>query len=177
MPDGFHVRAEIHTVYDVPISKERLIDFLSKPDTFEKYMPCVQSLQPVGTSETGKMLYEWQYEIQMPLAPPAVLNILTEYVRAGDTLLHTALQNGQRNTMFCSLSFEAQSDEQTFVTMKLMINLQRNSGSELHPLGIIMGEGFMSSQMQQKMQTIANEFLQNTVNALSCADSVVRSEN
>jgi hypothetical protein len=56
--------------------------------------------------------------------------------------------------------------------MNLSIELYRNSGTELHPLGILMGETFMSAQMKNKMQTIATEFLQNTVNALGRLEMV-----
>ncbi len=162
----FQVGAQICTVYDVPIEKNRLMEFLANPKTFELYMPNVKAVRPVGESPNAKPLYEWEYEIPMPLAAPIQLNILTEYDQKGDTFYHSALQNGQRNLMNCSLTFEYVAPEQTFVTMNLSIELHRNSGTELHPLGMLMGETFMSAQMKNKMQTIATEFLQNTVNAL-----------
>lgn len=158
--------AQISTVYDVPIEKNRLMEFLANPKTFELYMPNVKAVRPVGESPNAKPLYEWEYEIPMPLAAPIHLNILTEYHQKGDTFYHHALRNGQRNLMECSLAFEYVAPEQTFVTMNLSIELHRNSGMELHPLGMLMGEAFMSAQMKNKMQAIATEFLQNTVNVL-----------
>ncbi len=162
----FHVGAQIRAVYDVPIEKNRLMEFLANPKTFELYMPNVKAVRPVGESPDAKPLYEWEYEIPMPLAAPIRLNILTEYHQENDTFYHHALHNGQRNLMECSLGFEYVAPEQTLVTMNLTIELYRNSGTELHPLGMLMGEAFMSAQMKNKMQTIATEFLQNTVNAL-----------
>jgi hypothetical protein len=162
----FHVSAQIRTVYDVPIEKSRLMEFLANPKTFEQYMPNVNAVRPVGKSEQGNCLYEWEYEIPMPLAAPIKLHILTEYHQKEDTFYHHALHNGQRNLMDCSLAFKYVEPERTFVTMNLAIELYRNSGTELHPLGILMGEAFMSAQMKNKMQTIATEFVQNTVNAL-----------
>ncbi len=162
----FQVGAQICTIYDVPIEKSRLMEFLANPKTFELYMPNVKAVRPIGESSDAKPLYEWKYEIPMPLAAPIQLNILTEYHQQDDTFYHHALRNGQRNLMECSLAFRYVSPEQTLVTMNLSIELYRNSGAELHPLGILMGEAFMSAQMKNKMQTIATEFLQNTVNAL-----------
>ncbi|MGQ9806127.1 MAG: hypothetical protein ACUVRP_08630 [Chlorobiales bacterium] len=162
----FRVGAQISTVYDVPIEKSRLMEFLANPKTFEQYMPNVKAVRPVGESPEANPLYEWEYEIPMPLASPIKLNILTEYQQKNDTFYHHALRNGQRNLMECSLTFEYVAPEQTFVTMNLSIELHRNSGTELHPLGILMGESFMSAQMKNKMQMIATEFLQNIVNAL-----------
>lgn len=162
----FQVGAKISTVYDVPIEKKRLMEFLANPKTFEQYMPNVKAVRPIGESSDAKPLYEWEYEIPMPLAAPIQLNILTEYHQENDTFYHHALRNGQRNLMECSLTFEYVAPEQTLVTMNLSIELHRNSGTELHPLGMLMGETFMSAQMKNKMQTIATEFLQNTVNAL-----------
>ncbi|MFN3562651.1 MAG: hypothetical protein ACK4XY_01960 [Chloroherpetonaceae bacterium] len=162
----FQVGAQICTVYDVPIEKSRLMEFLASPKTFEQYMPNVKAVRPVGESPDAKPLYEWEYEIPMPLAAPINLRILTEYHHENDTFHHHALRNGQRNLMDCTLAFEYVAPEQTLVTMNLSIELHRNSGTELHPLGMLMGEAFMSAQMKNKMQTIATEFLQNTVNAL-----------
>lgn len=164
--NAFQVGAQICAAYDVPIEKSRLMEFLANPKTFEQYMPNVKAVRPVGESADGKPLYEWEYEIPMPLANPIKLNILTEYHQEGDTFYHYALRNGQRNLMECSLAFEYVAPEQTLVTMNLAIELRRNSGTELHPLGMLMGEAFMSAQMKNKMQTIATEFLQNAVNAL-----------
>lgn len=163
----FQVGAQICTVYDVPIEKKRLMEFLAKPETFERYMPSVRAVRAVGKSADARWLYEWEYEIAMPLAAPIQLNILTEYYQKHDTFYHYAVRNGQQNLMDCTLSFEYVAPEQTFVTMNLMIELHRNSGTELHPLGVLMGERFMSAQMKNRMQAIATEFLQNTVNALS----------
>lgn len=162
----FHVGARIHAVYDVPIEKSRLMRFLANPQAFERYMPHVSAVRCVGESLNGKPLYEWEYEIPMPLAAPLRLLILTEHRKEGDTFYHNALRNGQRNLMDCSLAFEEVAPEQTFVTMDLMIALHRQSGTELHPLGMLMGEAFMSAQMKSKMQAIATQFLQNAVNAL-----------
>jgi len=74
--------------------------------------------------------------------------------------------------MDCSLAFKYVEPERTFVTMNLSIELNRNSGTELHPLGVLMGEAFMSAQMKNKMQTIATEFVQNTGNALGRLEMV-----
>jgi hypothetical protein len=165
--DTFRVGAAICAIYEVPVEKSRLMNFLANPKMFERYMPNVNAVRPKGASDGGRSLYEWEYEIAMPLAAPIKLYILTEYERAHNQFIHTAIANGQRNMMNCSLTFEqGERSEQTFVTMNLEIILQRTSGAELHPLGMIMGEQFMSAQMKSKMQTIATEFLQNTVNAL-----------
>jgi hypothetical protein len=87
----FHVSAQIRTVYDVPIEKSRLMEFLANPKTFEQYMPNVNAVRPVGKSEQGNCLYEWEYEIPMPLAAPIKLHILTEYHQKEDTFLSSRL--------------------------------------------------------------------------------------
>ncbi|MCS6988560.1 MAG: hypothetical protein NZM06_03500 [Chloroherpetonaceae bacterium] len=172
---AFCVGGRIRAVYDVPVEKSRLMEFLANPKTFERYMPHVNAVRPHGESQDGRPLYEWEYEIPMPLAAPIKLRILTQYRKEGDTFYHSALRNGQPNMMDCSLAFEAIAPEQTFVTMDLTIELHRQSGAELHPLGALMGEAFMSAQMKSKMQSIATQFLQNAVGALARCEAAKNS--
>ncbi|MCS7012402.1 MAG: hypothetical protein RMI34_00525 [Chloroherpetonaceae bacterium] len=168
---NFCIDAQVCTVYDVPIEKKPLMQFLSQPQTFEKYMPSVRAVKLIGKSQAGQPLYEWHYDVEMPLAPTLHITIPTEFCKNGEVFTHHTPDDEAHNWMACSLSFESvpqnEGDEpHTLVKMNLHIKLRRHSGSELHPLGALMGQAFMCSQMKNRMQEIANTFVQRSVNAL-----------
>jgi hypothetical protein len=167
--NSFSIDAAITHVYDVPIPKDALMQFLSQPKTFEAYMPSVRKVEYVGASSDGAALYEWQYDIDMPLAPTLHIVIPTEYRRNGTVVTHHTPDGNAHNWMACSMTFEdaPESASHTYLTMNLHIRLKRASSTELHPLGLFMGQGFMSSQMQGRMEEIARVFVQKSVNALA----------
>lgn len=168
---NFCIDAEVRTVYDVPIEKQPLMQFLSQPETFEKYMPSVSAVKLIGETVSGQPLYEWHYDVEMPFAPTLHLAIPTEFRKNGEVFVHHTPDENAHNWMACSLSFEAAppngtGEAHTLVRMNLHIKLRRQSGSELHPLGALMGQAFMCSQMKNRMQEIANTFVQRSVTAL-----------
>lgn len=169
--ESFCIDAEVQTVYDVPIEKESLMQFLSQPKTFEAYMPSVRAVRLVGTSESGLPLYEWQYDVEMPLAPTLHVSIPTEFCKNGSVFMHHTPNQDARDWMMCELAFEhaehsTPSDPHTLVKMHLQIRLRRASGTDFHPLGAFMGQAFMCAQMKNRMQTIADAFVRKSVNAL-----------
>lgn len=168
---NFCIDAEVRTVYDVPIEKQPLMQFLSQPETFEKYMPSVSAVKLIGETVSGQPLYEWHYDVEMPFAPTLHLAIPTEFRKNGEVFVHHTPDEDALNWMACSLSFEAAppnstGEAHTLVRMNLHIKLRRQSGSELHPLGALMGQAFMCNQMKNRMQEIANTFVQRSVTAL-----------
>ncbi len=169
--ENFCIHAEVNTVYDVPIEKESLMQFLSQPKTFEDYMPSVRAVKLIGTSKNGLPLYEWQYDVDMPLAPTLHVSIPTEFCKNGAVFTHHTPDEQARDWMKCQLAFEVApnstpSEPHTLVKMQLHIRLQRSSGTDFHPLGALMGKAFMCAQMQNRMQSIADAFVHKSVNVL-----------
>lgn len=167
----FSIDAQVNTVYDVPIEKESLMQFLSQPKTFEEYMPSVRAVKLIGKSDSGLPLYEWQYDVDMPLAPTLHISIPTEFCRNGAVFTHYTPDQNAHDWMMCKLTFEhaehsSPSNPHTLVRMHLHIRLRRASGTDFHPLGAFMGKAFMCSQMKNRMQAIADTFVQKSVNAL-----------
>jgi len=101
---------------------------------------------------------------------PIEYRLLAALARQGGMVVtHHTLDGDAPNWMQCSMTFEDAPDNtaNTYLTMSLHIRLRRASGADLHPLGLLMGEAFMSRQMQNKMEEIANVFVQKSVNALA----------
>jgi hypothetical protein len=169
--ENFCINAEVYTVYDVPIEKESLMQFLSQPKTFEDYMPSVKAVRRIGTSKSGLPLYEWQYDVEMPLAPTLHVSIPTEFCKNGAVFTHHTPDEQAQDWMMCQLAFETAphstpDEPHTLVKMQLQIRLQRPSGTDFHPLSPLMGQAFMCTQMKNRMQSIANTFVHKSVNVL-----------
>jgi hypothetical protein len=165
----FLLDAAVSQIYDVPMPKEALMAFLSQAKTFEDYMPSIRKVEHVGTGTDSVANYEWHYDIEMPLAPTLPIVIETVYQHQGAVVSHHTLDDDAPNWMKCSMTFEdsPENTANTYLNMSLHIRLRRTSGADLHPLGLLMGEAFMSRQMQNKMEEIANTFVQKSVNALA----------
>lgn len=163
MPNGtFEIHADIHTVYDVPIAKARLMTHLFAPTVFERYMPGVKAV-----TDKGDDCYEWQYRIEMPFAEALELAILTKRGQGENCVEFCAANAEAENQMRCSLGFKETDAARTDVELKLSIGVRRKSGSEIHPLAMLFGEGMMSYQMRLKMESIATDFLKNSIAALT----------
>ncbi|MDX2130221.1 MAG: SRPBCC family protein [Chloroherpetonaceae bacterium] len=170
--NSFSVGADYTADYLVPVERIRLMNFLSNPETFERYMPNVEAVRYEGKSDKGAALYQWIYLIPMPFASPLRLEIPTVYEKADFALYHRARRIDLPNFMQCELKFNLGKDEnETLVSMHLEIQLHRSSGFDIHPLAYVMGERFISSQMRNQMEEIATTFLQKSVEAIYLASS------
>ncbi|NTW50183.1 MAG: SRPBCC family protein [Chlorobiales bacterium] len=172
---SFILDSEVNTIFDVPVSKGRLVEFLSDPRSYELYMPGVESVRLVRTLGTGKLLYQWELVIQMPLVDPIRLSMSAEYVRyddpeRGHVINYCTTDESIGNRMNCNLEFVETGEETTDVRMDLRIVIHRASGEELHPLAPIIGQQIIQSQMKLKMQSIAANFLQKSVDAIYGVD-------
>lgn len=168
---SFILDSEVSTVFEVPVSKGRLVEFLSDTRNYELYMPGVESVQLVRSLGTGKLLYHWELIIQIPLADPIRLSMPTEYVRydhpdRGHVINYCTTDESVGNWMNCNLEFAEVGEETTDIKMDLRIVIRRESGDELHPLAPIVGRQIIESQMKLKMQSIAAGFLQKSVEAI-----------
>ncbi|MBC8043932.1 MAG: SRPBCC family protein [Rhizobacter sp.] len=160
---AFEVKGVIDTVFEVPVSAQRLMAYLSNPNTFEKNMPGVKAV-----SDKGDGRYEWKFSIDIPFAPPLVLSILTRLVKQ-DNEISFQTADSEGDTMACAMTLTETRNAKTEVRMKLSIKVRRKSGRDIHPLAPVMGERFVSEQMTQKMQSMANAFLKSSTKNLIAA--------
>lgn len=160
---AFEVKGVIETVFEVPVSAQRLMAYLSSPSAFEKNMPGVKTV-----SDKGDGRYEWKFSIDVPFAPPLALSILTRLVKQGNEIsFQTADSEG--DTMACAMTLTETRNAKTEVRMKLAIKVRRKSGREIHPLAPVMGERFISEQMTQTMKSMAAAFLRSSTKYLIAA--------
>lgn len=168
---SFILDSEVSTIFEVPVSKGRLVEFLSDTRNYELHMPGVESVSLVRVLGSGKLLYHWEIIIQMPMVDPIRLSMPTEYVRyddpeRGHVINYCTTDESVGNWMSCNLEFIEAGEDVTDVKMDLRIIIKRNSGEELHPLAPIIGQQIIESQMKLKMQSIASNFLQRSVEAI-----------
>ncbi|ACF14829.1 hypothetical protein Ctha_2379 [Chloroherpeton thalassium ATCC 35110] len=172
---SFQLDADVRTIFEIPIGKERLVQFLSDPRNYELYMPAVESLNLVKQLNNGKLLYEWNLKIEMPLLQPIDLLIPTEFSRhdapkAATVIIYESSDESANNRMLCRLELEETGEERTDITMDLQLVLQRGDLESINPIVALVGKAFLEEQMRIKMKDIAIGFLRYGVEAICDMD-------
>jgi len=173
---NFQLNSEVRTIFEIPISKGRLVQFLSDSRNYELYMPAVESLNLVKKLQSGKLLYEWNLKIEMPLLQPIDLLIPTDFSMTDDPKSATLItyetsEKEANNRMFCQLELVETGTESTDITMDLQLLLRRGDLENVNPIVTLVGETFLEEQMRMKMKDIAIGFLRNGVDAICDMDA------
>jgi len=153
---SFTVRAHPDTV------RPRLADI----GLLARYMPGVVEIRPTGG---GEYLYRTEREIPFSGISRNDFRIARTPTQDGAVLYRTNDPQAQ-NWMSYRLHSSPDGEGKTRVDVRLRVRLVRESGTEIHVLAPVLGESFLSEQMERDLRKMLEEFAGRVVRELEAEE-------
>jgi hypothetical protein len=128
-------------------------------------MPGVVEIRPV---EGGEYLYRTEREIPFSGTSRHDFRIARTAAQDGAVLYRTADPQAH-NWMSYRLLPSSDGEGSTLVVVRLRVRLVRESGTEIHLLAPVLGESFISEQMEKDLRSVLEEFTVRAVRELEAA--------
>ncbi|MGA9115161.1 MAG: hypothetical protein WB626_00115 [Bacteroidota bacterium] len=154
----FTVEATGAASYTVGVPRAVLGRSVDDISLFERNMPGV-----VGIERLGEDLFLYRTRKEIPLAGPMETIFRIRRSSWGDTLtVYRSEDPADPNYMSCTVRVKALDEQRTSVSIALRIRLSRSRPWEIHWLAPVMGEDFISAQMQEDLEEMLAEFVESS---------------
>jgi len=122
----------------------------------------------------GGNRYLYRTEREIPFSGTARNAFSLERTSTHDgTVLYRTSDTQAHNWMSYRLSASPGGDGTTRVDLRLRVRLVRDSGTEIHLLAPVLGESFISEQMEKDLRSMLEEFSLRAVRELEAETSAV----
>jgi hypothetical protein len=142
---------------------------LAEISLLSRNMPGVVEIRHVGGN---RYLYRTEREIPFSGTSRNAFGIERTSTHDGTVLYRTSDTQAQ-NWMSYRLSPSPGGGGTTRVDLRLRVRLVRDSGTEIHPLAPLLGESFISEQMEKDLRSMLEEFSGRAVRELEAETSAV----
>lgn len=132
-------------------------------------MPGVVEIRPLGGEE---YLYRTEREIPFSGTSRNDFRIARTPTQDGAVLYRTTDPQAQ-NWMSYRLQPSSGGSGKTRVTVRLRVRLVRDSGTEIHVFAPVLGESFISEQMEKDLRAMLEEFAGRALRELEAKTSTV----
>jgi hypothetical protein len=152
----FTVDASSETSYSVAIAREALKGYVDDIGLFERHMPGVVSVEPVGTDR-----YRYITEKELPLAGTMKTEFLIQKFVYGDTVtVYRSSELNALNYMYCRVRISPAGVSNTTIAIALRVRLSREDASEVHWMAPILGADFINDQMTKDLDNMLATFVE-----------------
>jgi uncharacterized membrane protein len=151
---SFTVSAEVEKSSVVNLSKEKVREYISDLSIFPKFFPDIISVKVLDDSTS-----EWTYRVDAPLASPFDLTFILVDRSPSQDLMILESQDSIPDYLSCKGTFTSVSESRTSVTLDFKITMTRENASDIHFLAGLLGEGFISDRMKDKLDDDLETFI------------------
>jgi uncharacterized membrane protein len=152
---NFTVSAEVEKSSVVNLPKDKVREYISDLSIYPKFFPDIVSVKPLNNYES-----EWTYRIDAPLASPYYLTFVLVEKSISPDIMILESKDSVTDLLLCKASFAAAGDNRTTVIINFKISMTRENASDIHFLAGILGEGFISDRMHDKLEDDLETFIQ-----------------
>lgn len=138
---------------------------LQRTATLEQHMPGVAGIDPSGQPEA--FTYRTVREIPFSGEMHTDFHIRRTVNADGDVTYRTP-DNAATNWMSFRFSATPAGDQTTELAMTLRVRLVRENGTTIHILAPLLGEEFLSEQMERDITAMLGTFAERLSDALAC---------
>jgi hypothetical protein len=162
---GFTLDASGSTsvILRAPVDSVRAM--LQRTTTLEQHMPGVVGIDPCGQPET----FTYRTVREIPFSGEMRNDFhICRAVSADGNVAYRTTDNTAANWMSFRFTATPAGDRATELAMTLRVRLVRENGTAIHILAPLLGEEFLSGQMEKDITTMLDAFAERLSDALGC---------
>lgn len=158
---SFTIQASTEQSVLIPLPAAAVSAFYADLGVYSRYFPGIIDTRRLSATESL-----WIYEMDPPLAPAKrmTLRLVQHNDSEHSVVFRTADDAG--DFMLCRATVQPLSDRETKLTVALQLRLTRESGSDFHFLAPVLGQDFISGEMQKQVTADLEQFLRKTKDVL-----------
>lgn len=155
--DDFVIQSASMVRYRVDLPREKLRAF-DRPEFIARHLPGLKKVVPVGGD-----LYDWNLEIRVPLARPMSGTFLASRRALEDNRIVYESQDAEaQDYMKCETSVTAEPEGTSVIEIAIRLRFRRSNGWKFHWLAPVLGEKFLSGQVQKKLDAMLRAFVESS---------------
>ena len=152
---SFTVSAEVEKSSVVDLPRDFVRNYIKDLSIFPKYFPDIVSVKPFNDTES-----EWVYAVDAPLAPVYYVNFILVEKQSTQDVMFLESKDTLPNYLYCKADFDSLGENSTRVSINFKIKMTRENASDVHFLAGLLGEGFISSRMEEKLNSDLETFIE-----------------
>jgi hypothetical protein len=154
---AFTIQASTEQSIILPYPPEVVRAYYTDLAVYRTHFPGIVDTRQVSATESL-----WTYEMDPPLAPPKRMTL--RLIRRDESERRAVFSTAENadDFMLCRAEMEPVGGSATKVTIALRLRMTRESGSDFHFLAPVLGQDFISEQMQKQVTGDLTLFLQRT---------------
>lgn len=157
----FTISAEVTKSRTINLSRDIIIAFVDDLSIYPKYFPNIISVRTAGDNKS-----EWVYEIDPPMASAyQVTFVLKKKVLDEEQFLYESTSDS-KDYLYSRVKFSSLSEKKTRISLQFKIRMTRESAADVHFMAPILGEKFISSQMQKDLSKDLDTFIKRVTDEL-----------
>ncbi len=150
----FTISAEVEKSSVVDLPKDFVREYIKELNIFPKYFPDIVSVKTLNDKES-----EWVYAVDAPLASTYYLTFILVEKESTPSVMFLESKDLEPDYLFCKAVFDSLGESSTNVSIVFKIKMTRENASDVHFMAGLLGEGFISSQMQNKLDGDLETFI------------------
>lgn len=151
----FTVRADFSESFEVKANLDKVREFFADIKNFIELMPSIESIH---TDANG--IIHWKIIADVPFVGSFTEKFaVTESENSDERVEWSPIEKEKYNLMRCAAEFLPKGKDKTMVQYSQILELRRNSATDLHLLAGFAGESLISSEMSRRVAEMLNVFL------------------
>jgi hypothetical protein len=158
---AFTIQASTEQSIVIPLPAAEVSAFYADLGVYRRHFPGIVDTRRLSATESL-----WTYVMDPPLSPAKRMTLrLVQHNDSEHSVVFSTAPDAA-DFMLCRATVVPLSERETKLTVSLQLRLTRESGSDFHFLAPVLGQSFISNEMQKQVTGDLEQFLRKTKDVL-----------